>query len=73
MIGRVADAVDDLARFPGMGHAVTDVRIKGVPLREISVRPYRVIYRLRHDRVIILAVIHGSRRLRKALRDRPLE
>jgi plasmid stabilization system protein ParE len=72
MIGRVLDAVENLEQFPGMGHPVTEIRIKGVALRELSVPPYRVVYRLRDDRVIILAVVHGARQLRKAIRGRRL-
>lgn len=72
MIGRILDAVENLQPFPRIGHAVTEVRIKGVALRELAVPPYRVIYRLRDDRVVILAVIHGARLLRKAMRGRRL-
>lgn len=32
-------------------------------LREIIVRGYRVMYRLEDERVLILAVMHGSRDL----------
>jgi hypothetical protein len=53
-----------------MGSAVREVRIKGVEFREVSVRPYRVIYRLRDDCVVLLSVIHGARLLRKAIRGR---
>ena len=70
LIERVLDAVERLVDFPRMGPVVRDVRVKGVELREISVRPYRVIYRLRSHRVIILGVVHGARLLRKAIRGR---
>jgi plasmid stabilization system protein ParE len=73
LIERILDAVEDLTYFPGMGPVVREVRIKGIELRETSVRPYRVIYRLRHDRVMILGVIHGARLLRKAIRGRRME
>ena len=72
VIGRILDAVENLQQFPRMGHGVTEIRIKGVALRELAVPPYRVVYRLREDRVIILAVIHGARLLRKAMRGRRL-
>jgi toxin ParE1/3/4 len=72
MIERILDAVDGLADFPTKGHPVADVRIAGVRLREVSVRPYRIIYRLRDERVVILAAIHGARLLRKALKGRRL-
>jgi plasmid stabilization system protein ParE len=56
-----------------MGSRVTAVRYKGVPLRQLLVGPYRVIYRLKYDRVNILGVIHGARDLRKAMRGRRSE
>lgn len=37
-------------------------------LREIIVRPYRIIYAVRGDDCVILAVVHGSRDLRNAFR-----
>src|SRR5215210_7958135 len=70
LIDRILDAVHGLARYPRRGPRVREVRIRGVELRETSVRPYRVIYRLRQDRVIVLGVIHGARLLRKAIRGR---
>ena len=73
MIERILDAVEDLGNFPNMGPRVTGVRHKGVLLRQLLVGPYRVIYRLKYDRVIILGVIHGARDLRKAMRGRRLE
>ena len=73
MIERILDAVEDLEKFPSMGSRVTAVRHQGVQLRQLLVGPYRVIYRLKYDRIIILGVIHGARDLRKAMRGRWLE
>ena len=73
MIERILDAVEDLKSFPRMAPVVTGVRTKGVELRQLSVPPFRVVYRLKYDRVIILGVIHGARDLRKAMRGRRFE
>ncbi len=70
LIERILVAVEQVGDFPRMGPVVRDVRIKGIQLREVSVRPYRVIYRLRDDCVVVLGVIHGARLLRKAIRGR---
>jgi toxin ParE1/3/4 len=70
MIERIINAVERLEQFPLMGHRVLDVRIKGVELRELSARPYRIVYRVRDDRVVVLAIVHGVRLLRTALRGR---
>lgn len=72
MIGRIVQAVENLGHFPLMGHRVPDMKIKDVELREWVVHPYRIIYRVRDERVIILAVVHGARLLRRVMRGRPL-
>ena len=56
-----------------MGARLRGVRIKGIELRQLVVPPFRVVYGLKYDRVIILGVIHGARDLRKAMRGRRLE
>lgn len=52
-----------LAMFPELGRVVPEWAIPNI--RELIVGPYRLIYRYRRqeDRVQIIAVIHGSRRL----------
>jgi toxin ParE1/3/4 len=66
-VDRLRKAVGRLSRFPGSDAAIHE---KGFPdLREILVGNYRVIYRLNNDRVKILAVIHGARRLRDEASD----
>lgn len=58
-IERIILAAEDLARFPKRGRIVPEVR--DPLLREIIVRAYRVIYRIKKGRVQILTVIHGAR------------
>jgi toxin ParE1/3/4 len=40
-------------------------------IREVLVRPYRIIYNVRGADCYIVAVIHGARELRRAVADRP--
>ncbi len=64
MAGRIIRAGDRLAFFPKQGRVVPE---GGDPsVREIIVQPYRVLYRLKRDRVQILAVIHGGRDIAQA-------
>ena len=48
-----------LREFPESGRVIPEAEDKA--LREIIVQGYRVMYRLETDRVLILAVMHGSR------------
>jgi len=50
-----------LKDFPESGRMIPEAKDK--VLREIIVRGYRVMYRLEESRVLILAVMHGSRNL----------
>jgi len=48
-----------LARFPQAGRKVPEFDDENI--RELVVYSYRIIYRLRQDEVLIVAVIHGKR------------
>ena len=56
---RVFDRTDKLKDFPLVGRRVSEADDKTV--REVFVHSYRVMYRVESDRVLVLAVIHGSR------------
>jgi toxin ParE1/3/4 len=60
---QIQESAERLAVFPLSGRVVPEHPAAG--LREIIVAPYRVIYtyELPEDRVVILAVTHGRRRL----------
>ena len=67
-IERILDGVERLAAFPQSGRSVPEWRKPS--LREIVIRSYRVIYRVRRDTVEILTVIHGARKLPRTSRRR---
>jgi addiction module RelE/StbE family toxin len=55
----IVTAVGRLERHPRSGRIVPEV---GEPsLREVIVRDYRIVYRLRRDLAEILTVFHGAR------------
>lgn len=56
---KVVLATRRLREFPESGRMIPEAEDKA--LREIIVQGYRVMYRLETDRVLILAVMHGSR------------
>ena len=65
MIDRILERGDQLSAFLNSGRPLP-VGI-GRKCREVIESPYRVIYRVESDEIVILAVVHSSRRLRQAL------
>jgi plasmid stabilization system protein ParE len=56
---RIVAATERLLQFPEIGRIVPEV---GEPrLRELIVRPFRIVYRVRVDLVEIVTVFRGSR------------
>ena len=54
-------AVERLESFPELGRVIPEVGVSKI--REILFGNYRIIYRVRKNRIQILTVIHGSRDL----------
>jgi plasmid stabilization system protein ParE len=65
---RVCDAGDSLAELSERGRPLPDPAYPG--WRELIVGPYRMVYEVQPERVIIHGVIHGSRGLSTVLRER---
>lgn len=70
MIQRIVKSVEYLADFPRMGRQVPE--FDNDQIREVIVRPYRVIYRVESDRITIAAIVHGARLLDRAIKDRSI-
>lgn len=68
VIDRIQSAAEDLSLFPRMGPRVREW--DDDDYRERHVFSYRLIYRIRPDRIEILGVIHGARLLPSAVRRR---
>jgi addiction module RelE/StbE family toxin len=62
------DAAESLQRFPNRGHRLPDSKLSR--FRELIIGSYRLVYVVERDRVLIVAVLHGHRALRRALKNR---
>lgn len=59
VLARALDVAGSLASLPDRGRVVPEVG--DVTLRELFVYRYRLLYRVRDDRVVIVAFLHGAR------------
>jgi toxin ParE1/3/4 len=62
------DAAESLRRFPNRGHRLPDPKL--ARFRELIIGSYRLVYLVERKRVLIVAVLHGHRALRRALKGR---
>lgn len=58
-----------LREFPERGRIVPE--LKRQDRREIFVQKYRLVYKVEHDLVLILRLIHGQRDFKAAWRKKP--
>jgi toxin ParE1/3/4 len=65
---RVCDAGDSLAEFSERGRPFPDADFPN--LRELIIGPYRLVYEVEPERVLIHGVFHGSRDVGAHLRRR---
>jgi plasmid stabilization system protein ParE len=61
MVDRITRRSEMPGRFPQLGAMVPEFEDQSI--REVMERSYRIIYRIQNDRVEVLAVVHGARRL----------
>lgn len=61
VVRKIFQATRNLAQFPRSGRKVPE--FNGEDLREVFVYSYRVIYRIKPDRIEVAAVVHGKRML----------
>src|SRR5262245_13274908 len=61
MVDRITRKSESLARLPLSGHIVPEYENQTV--RQILEGNYRIIHRVKPDRVEVIAVIHGAREL----------
>lgn len=62
LVKRVGKALDQVARLPLSGHRFPE--FPGEQAREVVLAPLRMIYRVEHDRVVILSIKHCREQLR---------
>jgi len=61
VVDRITRRSQQIASLPRSGQIVPEHGLDEV--REVFEKPYRIIYRILPDRIDVLAVIHGMRRL----------
>jgi toxin ParE1/3/4 len=61
MVERITARSRQIGVFPMAGRTVPEFQVG--QLREVFDHPYRIIYRIRPDRIDIIAVVHMSRHL----------
>jgi toxin ParE1/3/4 len=61
LIQRIMEAAERIRKIPELGQVVPECGSADV--RERRVQNYRIIYRVREDHVLIIAVVHGRRDL----------
>jgi addiction module RelE/StbE family toxin len=64
MAARITASIRAAAEHPFIGRAVPELGVDSI--RERIVPPYRVVYQVRREDLIVLAVVHSSR---EALRE----
>ena len=67
-VDRVVARAEGLLDLPFSGHINPEANREDI--RELSAYPYRLIYRIRENDVMVLAVLHGSRLIDDILRSR---
>ncbi len=61
LVEKIFEAVEKFTTFPNIGREVPEYQDKTI--REILCSNYRIIYRVRSNEVVILAIIHGAREI----------
>jgi len=62
---KIIETAETIPEFPELGRVVPEVG--NASIRERFVYSYRVIYRVEPERILVVAVIHGSRLLEPLL------
>ncbi len=65
MVARIFARTGQLGDFPRLGAEVPEYADES--LRELLEGPYRIVYRVYEDRVDVVAVVHGARRMTREL------
>jgi toxin ParE1/3/4 len=61
MVDRLTRRSEQIADHPLSGRKVPEYDVEDI--RELIEKPYRIIYRIKQDRIDVLAVIHGAQLL----------
>jgi len=71
VVERIKARAETLVTLPMRGRIVPELRWHGVmTFRELIEKPWRLIYRIEADRVVVVSVLDGRRSLEDLLLDR---
>ena len=74
VLGRIEESLSSLSENPKRGAFPKELSALGIrEYREIFFKPYRIIYRVREDRVYVLIIVDGRRDMQTLLERRLLE
>lgn len=74
LLDRMEAAFESLSEFPLRGRCPTELAGLGIlEYREVPVRPYRVIYQVSGESVVVLVIADGRRDMRTLLQRRLLQ
>jgi len=65
VVSKIVETAETIPQFSELGRVVPE--IGDYSIRERFVHSYRIIYRLQDDRILIAAIVHGSRLLQPLL------
>ena len=66
-VQRVADATANISALPEIGEPLVDEAFAGQILREIVVKPYRLVYRCDGSECYVVAIIDTSKQFAREL------
>ncbi|MFP4443129.1 MAG: type II toxin-antitoxin system RelE/ParE family toxin [Spirochaetia bacterium] len=70
---RIKETVKDIGTFPKQGRIIPELQNENITkFRDIIVNPWRMMYRIEENRILILAIIDGRRNIEESLMKRQL-
>ena len=70
---RIKETAKDIGAFPKQGRIIPELQNENITkFREIIVNPWRMMYRIEENRILILAIIDGRRNIEEILMKRQL-
>lgn len=73
VLDRLMEVVEGLARFPERGSHPRELAALGIKeYRQVTFKPYRAIYRVRGNQVVIYLIVDGRQDMQTALARRLL-
>jgi toxin ParE1/3/4 len=70
---RIKEASKDIGNFPKQSRIIPELQNENLTkFREIIIKPWRMMYRIEDNRILILAIIDGRRNIEEILMKRQL-